>query len=463
MTSPLALLLAACIGTSSPECPRDWATAQESLRPDLEPHANFVVPALEIVAMDGLLNAIGRQITDDDSFDVTRGSIRRNLRRRWVVDDDPFEINQVLHPYQGAMYQNFARSSGLNYWQSLAYTFAGSLMWEIAGETTPPSKNDQIASGVAGTFLGEPLFRIANLLIDKAQGRLGFGRSLLVAIVSPPTAFNRVAFGDRFDKVMSTHDPAYDMRLQIGASRITNQEPGPPSGHDSDEAILDTFIDYGLPGKAGYRFSRPFDYFSLHATASSANGLELLTTRGLLAGEGYEAGRNVKGVWGLYGLYDYLSPEIFRVSTAALSIGTTAQAGTADSVVLQGTLLGGVGYAAVQAVRSSDDRNYHYGMSPQAMAAVRMIVGDRVSVDLVAREYFLSDAVSTSSDDSIFRGEASLGVRVYRRNAVTVRYVVSQRHASFSDNGTQTDTRRTIGLFYTLLGPQRFGAVHWHR
>ena len=129
MTSPLAFLLAACIGTSSPDCPADRATAQESRPPDLEPHANFIVPALEIVAMDGLLNAIGRQITDDNSFDVTRGSIRRNLRRRWVVDDDPFEINQVLHPYQGAMYHNFARSSGLNYWQSLAYTLAGSLMW----------------------------------------------------------------------------------------------------------------------------------------------------------------------------------------------------------------------------------------------------------------------------------------------------------------------------------------------
>ena len=460
MTAPLAFLLAACIGTNSPECPTDGAAAQ-SLRADLEPRANFIVPAVEIVAMDSLLNAIGRQITDDDSFNVTRGSIRRNLRRRWVVDDDPFEINQVLHPYQGAMYQNFARSTGLNYWQSLAYTFAGSLLWEIAGETTPPSKNDQIASGVAGTFLGEPLFRIANLLIDRAQGRPGFGRSLLVAIVSPPTAFNRMAFGDRFDTVMSTHDPAYDMRFQIGASRVAHHDPGRPSGTDSNEAILDTFIDYGLPGKADYRFSRPFDYFSLHATASSANGLELLTTRGLLAGKGYDAGRNLKGVWGLYGLYDYLSPEIFRVSTAALSVGTTAQAGTADSLVLQGTLLGGVGYAAVQAVRTSNDRNYHYGISPQAMAAVRMIVSDRVSLDLIAREYFLNDTELTAGDDAIFRGEVSLGVRVYRRNAVTVRYVLSQRQASLLNQGTQTHARATLGLFYTLLGPQRFGAVHW--
>ena len=32
--------------------------------------------------------------------------------------------------------ESFARSAGLSYWESAAYTFAGSMMWEIAGETT---------------------------------------------------------------------------------------------------------------------------------------------------------------------------------------------------------------------------------------------------------------------------------------------------------------------------------------
>ena len=65
------------------------------------------------------------------------------------------QVNQLGHPYQGSMYHGFARSAGLSYWESLLYTFAGSAVWEIAGETTPPSKNDQVASGIGGLAMSE--------------------------------------------------------------------------------------------------------------------------------------------------------------------------------------------------------------------------------------------------------------------------------------------------------------------
>ena len=74
-------------------------------------------------------------------------------------------------------------------------------------------------------------------------------------------------------------------------------------------------LDYGLPGKPGYTYDRPFDYFSFKATASSANGFENLMIRGLLIGTDYKAGENYRGVWGLYGSFDYISPAIFRVSS----------------------------------------------------------------------------------------------------------------------------------------------------
>src|SRR5919106_122527 len=113
-------------------------------------HKSYILPAVEIVAMDAAVNLGGRLLIDPANYEVTPASIRRNLRGPWVVDDDPFEINQFLHPYQGAMYHGIARSNGLSYWPSMAYTFAGSALWEVAGENTPPSRNDQIASGIAG-------------------------------------------------------------------------------------------------------------------------------------------------------------------------------------------------------------------------------------------------------------------------------------------------------------------------
>lgn len=100
---------------------------------------NPALPALEILGFDLLLNRFNRRFSSSrDDYDVSWGSIRRNLRSGWGVDDDPFRTNQLGHPYQGSMYHGFARSAGFNYWESLGYTFAGSAAWEVAGEKPGP-------------------------------------------------------------------------------------------------------------------------------------------------------------------------------------------------------------------------------------------------------------------------------------------------------------------------------------
>ena len=60
--------------------------------------------------------------------------------RARLIFHNPFAVNPFMHPYQGSVYFGLARSTGLDYWESLGYTFGGSLLWEIAGETgAPPS------------------------------------------------------------------------------------------------------------------------------------------------------------------------------------------------------------------------------------------------------------------------------------------------------------------------------------
>jgi hypothetical protein len=83
-----------------------------------------------------LLNLFDRAYFRCCDYDVDLSTIKRNLHRGWNEDREEFTVNQLGHPYQGSMYHGFARASGLNYWQGLAYTFAGSVFWEIAGETT---------------------------------------------------------------------------------------------------------------------------------------------------------------------------------------------------------------------------------------------------------------------------------------------------------------------------------------
>src|SRR5688572_32863114 len=80
-----------------------------------QPRKSYVLPVVEIVGFQAGLNLVDRQLFDDGTFDVTLASIRRNLRGPWVVDQDAFEVNQFLHPYQGSIYHTSARASGLTY------------------------------------------------------------------------------------------------------------------------------------------------------------------------------------------------------------------------------------------------------------------------------------------------------------------------------------------------------------
>jgi hypothetical protein len=428
---------------------------------DVDERKSYGIPAGEILLFDGLLNLINRHFVGDE-YRSNLSSIGRNLRGSWRVDSDPFTVNQLGHPYQGSMYYGFARSAGLTYWESLGYTVAGSAAWEVAGETTPPSLNDQITTGFGGSFLGEALFRMSNLVLEQAN-MPKFWREVMGSAISPPSGLNRLAFGNRFDRIFSSHDPIYYGRFALGASTATTRQIGRSDKYQRNEGLVDFSLDYGLPGKPGYTYDRPFDYFAFKATVSSANGFENLMTRGLLLGTDYSAGENYRGVWGLYGSYDYIEPQIFRVSSTALSLGTTAQWWLSRAIALQGTALGGVGYAAVGTVHGTLENDYHFGVAPQALVALRLIFGDRAALETTIRENFVSriGGADRAGHDNIIRTDAAFTVRVHRQHAVAVRYLLSRRDTYSPSLGDTSQSNGSIGLYYVYLGNDGFGTVDW--
>ena len=145
------------------------AMAAERLSWETGEGKSYVIPALEIGGFLIGLNQINRHFIDSKEYGSDGHSIWRNLRTEPVFDRDPFSINQIGHPYQGGIYFGAARSAGLSFWEALPYSIAGSALWEIAGETTLPSRNDQISTGFGGTFLGEPLFRLASRVLERTD------------------------------------------------------------------------------------------------------------------------------------------------------------------------------------------------------------------------------------------------------------------------------------------------------
>jgi hypothetical protein len=430
------------------------------------PELDYRLPALEILGFQFLVNRTNRYFgTGREDYRVNLSTIRDNLKSSWGTDKDPFETNQLGHPVQGAMYHGFARSAGFDYWQSAGYAFAGSAVWEIAGERTHPSRNDQVASGIGGTFLGEALFRMSNLVLEKGGGMPRFWREAAAAAIDPAAGFNRLAFGERYGSIFSSHDAAYFSQLGLGYSGSVKRDLGSSTtDFKSNEAQVNFSIDYGLPGSKGYEYTRPFDYFNFQTTASSANGIENVMTRGLLVGKSYEAGSNYRGVWGIYGSYDYIAPQTFRISSTAVSLGSTAQWWLTESLALQGTFTLGLGYAAVGTTRGAvGERDYNYGVAPQTLLALRLTKDDTAALDVTARDYFVSRVASGTNGghDNIVRADVTLTFRVDKQQAIAFKVLGNRRDATFSNPGAQRQTQVTVGVFYTLLGQDRFGTVDW--
>jgi hypothetical protein len=194
-----------------------------------------------------------------------------------------------------------------------------------------------------------------------------------------------------------------------------------------------------------------------------------------LYGTDYQAGANYRGVWGLYGIYDYAAPNIFRVSNTAGAFGTTAQWWLSSNVALQGTALAGVGYAGGGVIRGSGvtapgptgegQRNYHYGVAPESVLALRLILGDRAALDATARGYYISRVAASEStgSETINRIDVAFTVRVYNLHGITVRYSESGRDGRYTKLPDSHQRVETVSIGYTLLGHERFGAVNWRR
>ncbi len=92
--------------------------------------------------------------------------------RKLEWDNDWYWTNFVLHPYQGTIYYNVARSSNLNRIESFALTTVGTAMWEYLCETNAPSKNDIIYTTVGAFAVGEMLYRLS-IEADEIHDALG--------------------------------------------------------------------------------------------------------------------------------------------------------------------------------------------------------------------------------------------------------------------------------------------------
>lgn len=424
---------------------------------------SYWVPAVEILAFEGLLNWYDRS-TDPRTYATDEESIKDNLRSGWVIDQDPFSTNQLLHPYAGSIYYGLARSAGLNFWESLTYAFAGSALWEVAGENTPPSLNDQISTSFGGSFLGEAFFRISSWILERGGARPNFGREFGAALVSPPNYLNRRALGGKFKYLFASRDAAVSTRAEVGARRARTPVDRSESKDWETDGIVQFAVDYGLPGRRDYAYSHPFDYFHLDFAGSTDvdNHVNQLFVEGLLVGDDYKSGKDFDGVWGLFGSYSYISPGVFRLASTALMVGTTLQDRTAEWLTLQGSLLAGLGFGAGGTISDdASERDYHYGATPQGKLDLRCIFGDLVMLQLTGYDFTVGGAGYNENGgrENVLQVEAAMTVRVYGPHALRFQCTGDWRDAHYDTADPQHQSVGSVSVLYSYLGGTRLGAI----
>lgn len=285
----------------------------------------------EVAGFNIGLWAFDRYVQHGDWAYISPSTIRRNFKTGFKWDNDKLGTNTFLHPYNGNLYFNAARSNGFNFWQSELFAIGGSAMWEMCMEREYPSTNDIIATPIGGAALGEVLFRASDAVLDdRLSGDERFGREAIAFLLSPMRGINRIINGDMW-KVRATRGrqfgtPNFALRVSAGAKMLQFQNH---FNNVKAGAAFQVDAEYG--DRFEPKSTQPYDYFSLKMqmqVMETQPFLSQVELKGrLLSRELFESKRSMGNI-GLYQHFDfYDSDTIGGLKRVPFKLGVPASLG----------------------------------------------------------------------------------------------------------------------------------------
>jgi len=207
-----------------------------------------------------------------------------NLNEGWEYDVDNFTTNFFAHPYHGNLYFNVGRTNGYNFWESTAWAFTGSALWEFFGEKERPAINDWVNTGINGINLGEMTYRLSTLITDNtASGSERLWSEIFGTLVNPVRGFNRIISGEvsrTFPNPEWRKPSDFLFSLNAGVRRL-DKNGSELVKEGVEEGIFGFDLNYGNPFKA----KEPFSNFRVSmVVASGLPHLNKLESSGYLAG-----------------------------------------------------------------------------------------------------------------------------------------------------------------------------------
>lgn len=276
--------------------------------------------ALEAFGINVGVQCFDQFVMNEDFAKISFHSIKNNLKTGFVWDNDQFSTNLFAHPYHGGLYFNAARSNGMNFWQSVPYSFCGSLMWETTCEIEPPAINDLMATTFGGVCIGEVTNRISNLVFDdRERGFRRFLREFLGTIICPIKGLNRIISGDAWrvrGKYYKYHDyEQLPVNFSIAAGYRYLADNNSLFRGEGNPYINLSLI-YGDPFKK--ETNKPYDFFTTDLTFGLSSNQPLITAvhlMGRLWGARVIESNNLKVQFGLFQHFNYYDSQPVKDGT----------------------------------------------------------------------------------------------------------------------------------------------------
>jgi hypothetical protein len=290
---------------------------------------NVGVAIFEGFLVNAVVNRFNAWVFRDSLFYVTPHSWNTNLKRGFAFDKDDFIVNMLGHPYNGSTYFAAARDNGLGYWAGAPLVFFHSAVWEYFGETTQPSINDLVDTGLGGIALGEMFHRVAATIRNNERG--GGGRTLreLAALPFDPVGtVNRLVRGEwgRKGPNPSEHNPVGTV-LRVGGGFGVVRGPGPLTASlKSADFTSILFADLKYGDSYTDTLKKPFDAFSARVLlAPGHGGLEQLVGVGRITGTEIGSTEWHRHQLELNQRFEYLNNGALQFGAQTLQVGISSR------------------------------------------------------------------------------------------------------------------------------------------
>lgn len=361
-------------------------TASSRQRPDSIPlvKKRFLRATGELFVTELLPWSFNRFVRKAEFAKVSFKSIGTNLKpSSWEWDDNNFKTNQFAHPYHGNLYYSAFRTNGYSFWQSAPAAFAGSFLWEIAGETHFPAPNDFINTSFGGIALGEMTYRIANRIVhNDATGVKRQFQEVVALVVNPVNGLNRILNGE-WGRVHGDRDStALVAYLNIGMRHFdirTLQQY--TKGHN--ELYFRLRLLYG----DRFKESRvPFESFYAQVEAGAGDSAYLNTVQviGALKTWKLKEDRRQLHLYSVTMNYDFIKNNAFEYGGQSFTFRLLSDWNRSGKTKIYTEIGSGVvvlGAVPDKYLYYGEGRNYDYGPGISLTTAVFLNVHDRFEAE----------------------------------------------------------------------------------